>query len=211
MLEGPAALSIALFLHCSASLGSLWALDLGGTHPSRSVPPCAASCRQGPEELCRQHPFANCSSTSKMQVFGDFPGVSCEMVPGGQAGGAHSLQGWPSPALTCEVLPPGTLGHRGGGNARAGCHKPLPCWRAIRAYAHQTALPPESRKSKPLVFWLPKGSIPTTAVQGTQGLGASLHFPAALRSQEDLIFLPSITKGVSKPEGALGFHGCSLN
>lgn len=176
-------------------------LPLGFSGPSEGVHPtrvcaimgslCTTSCRQGPEELCRQQSSANCSSTSKTQVFGAFPGVSCEMVPGGHAGRVCPLQNGASPALAHRVSPSGTSGHRGGGNARAGGHKLLPCWRANRAYAHQAASPPESCGSKLLVIWVPRDAIPTIGgPRGTQGLRASLHLPTALRSQRDVLFLP---------------------
>lgn len=125
----------------------------GGFHPTwvcvimRSL--CATSRRQGPKELCRQQPSANCSSTSKIQVSGAFPRVSCEMVPGGCAGEACPLQSRASPTLPHGFSPPCTLGHRGGGNARAGDRKPLPRWRPNRAYAHQAASPPEGDAKGP--------------------------------------------------------------
>lgn len=200
MLEGPAPLPTptpsALFLPCAvqhplALSGRQW-IRRGGFIPPRSVPswaPCTQPpAGRGPRSSAGR---ANCSSTSKIQVFGAFPGVSCEMVPGGCVGGMCPLQSGASPALARGVSPPGTLGHRGGGNAQAGGCKPLPCWRANRAYAHQAALPPESCGNKPLVIQVPRDPIPTVgSPRGPQRLRVSLHFPTALRSQGNPIFLP---------------------
>lgn len=131
MLEGAAALptpsTSTLLLSCAvqyplAPSGHQWIL-LSGVHPTQV---CAImDSGQGPKELCRQQPSA--SSVSEIQEFGAFPEASCEMVPGGCAGGVCPLQSRASPGFACRVSPLDTLGHRGGDSAWAGDHKALPC------------------------------------------------------------------------------------
>lgn len=185
--------SLPLPLPCSSpALLSIPWLPLGISGPSKWVSPHPGLCHHRAPvcnlpraetrgALQTAAPLCQLLFHQQNPRFGAFPGVSCDMVPGG----AYPLQSGASSALTCRVWPLGTLGNRRGGNTRDGGCKQLPCWRASRAYAHQAASPPESCGSKPLVIWVLREPSPAVG-----RLRASLHFPTALRSQGDPVFIP---------------------